>query len=72
MRLDTISAPDEATGWSELPKDFFRLVNRSLSLQNVIRRMDEELYGAAGRQPARRSNPVSDQISLLNTAFARG
>ncbi len=71
VRLDTISAPDEAVGWSELPKDFISLVNRSLSLQNVIRRMDEELYGAGSAQ-ARRSNPVSDQISLLNTAFARG
>ena len=42
----------------------------------VVRRMDEEIYGSAsGPQhgPAPRcSNPVSDQISLLHTAFARG
>ena len=37
--------------------------------------MDDEIYGkntvvpiSGGRSP----NPVSDQISLLNTAFARG
>ena len=71
VRLDTGSAPDGAMGWNELPKSFVMLVTRSLSLQNVVRRMDEELYGSPVAQ-ARRSNPVSDQISLLNTAFARG
>jgi regulator of CtrA degradation len=41
-----------------------------------VRRMDDEIYGSGAlidMQPmARRLNPVSDQISLLNTAFARG
>jgi len=74
VRLDTTSAPDEAAGWDELPKAFVSLVTRSLSLQNLVRRMDEEIYGshnASNVTPLRRSNPVSDQISLLNTAFAR-
>jgi regulator of CtrA degradation len=36
--------------------------------------MDEEVYGGAAPAAAvaRRANPVSDQITLLNTAFARG
>jgi regulator of CtrA degradation len=74
IRLDTASAHDDAAGWSELPQDFLELVRRSLRLQALVRRMDEEIYGdAAAPQPAtRRSNPVSDQISLLNTAFGRG
>ncbi|PTE06702.1 DUF1465 family protein [Mesorhizobium helmanticense] len=75
VRLDTASAHDEATGWAELPKDFVDLVNRSLRLQALVRRMDEEVYGSAmaDMPPAsRRVNPVSDQITLLNTAFARG
>ncbi|WP_442580937.1 protease adaptor protein RcdA [Mesorhizobium sp. ASY16-5R] len=76
VRLDTASAPDNAVGWGELPAAFMELVNRSLSLQNLVRLMDEEIYGsdmaAVGSAPVRRSNPVSDQISLLNTAFARG
>ncbi|TGS09261.1 DUF1465 family protein, partial [Mesorhizobium sp. M1C.F.Ca.ET.187.01.1.1] len=75
VRLDTASAHDEAAGWAELPSDFLDLVNRSLRLQALVRRMDEEIYGAGAMvdtQPvARRPNPVSDQISLLNTAFAR-
>ncbi len=74
VRLDTGSAPDEAVGWNELPPAFVALVNRSLSLQNVVRRMDEEIYGSPVEKvtPLRRTNPVSDQIRLLNTAFARG
>ena len=74
VRLDTASAQADAAGWSELPSGFLDLVNRSLSLQSLIRRMDEEIYGGDGAPAAsgRLSNPVSDQISLLNTAFARG
>jgi regulator of CtrA degradation len=75
VRLDTASAHDEAAGWNELPKDFLDLVTRSLRLQALVRRMDEEIYGGAFAEApsaVRRANPVSDQITLLNTAFARG
>ena len=76
VRLDTASAHEEADGWAELPADFIDLVTRSLRLQALVRRMDEEVYGAGNvttlPPPGRRSNPVSDQITLLNTAFARG
>ncbi|MEJ6783534.1 protease adaptor protein RcdA [Aminobacter sp. Piv2-1] len=75
VRLDTASAHDDAAGWNELPADFVDLVRRSLRLQALVRRMDEEIYGTGATvmpvQPMRRSNPVSDQINLLNTAFAR-
>jgi len=76
VRLDTSSARDSALGWGELPEGFRELVARSLTLQGVVRRMDEQIYGSAtGPQPGpapRCSNPVYDQISLLHTAFARG
>lgn len=73
VRLDTASAHADASGWAELPAAFVDLVNRSLSLQSLVRRMDDEIYGGAIPQPvARSANPVSDQIMLLNTAFARG
>lgn len=73
VRLDTASARDDALGWPELPEAFRALVRRSLSLQTVVRRVDEEIYGGAeAAQPPRRSvNPVSDQIVLLKTAFGR-
>jgi regulator of CtrA degradation len=75
VRLDTASAHDEALGWAELPKEFLELVTRSLRLQALVRRMDEEIYGDVvndTQTSGRRANPVSDQISLLNTAFGRG
>ena len=76
VRLDTASARDDATGWEELPKAFRDIVDHSLRLQALVRRMDEEVYGdqaSRSRGTLRfNANPVSDQISLLQTAFARG
>ena len=75
VRLDTASAPEAAQGWAEIPTSFRDLIDRSLRLQSLIRRMDEEVYGdreMSGNDNRHRGNPVYDQISLLNTAFARG
>lgn len=75
VRLDTASAHDGAPGWDELPAEFRELVGRSLSLQARVRRLDEEIYGAArAAQSAgqRKGSPVSDQITLLKTAFTGG
>ena len=63
------------SGWKELPVDFCDLVNHSLSLQTRVRRLDEEIYGPVSitsHGEPRKTNPVSDQITLLKTAFARG
>lgn len=74
VRLDTASAQEGAAGWNELPEAFKSLVTRSLNLQSLVRRMDEEIYGAGAVAPvpALRANPVSEQITLLQTAFGRG
>ncbi len=76
VRLDTASAQEDAPGWAELPAEFRDLVDRSLSLQGRVRRLDDEIYGAFRpvplEQPLPASNPVSDQITLLKTVFARG
>lgn len=71
VRLDTPSAHQDTAGWDELPRDFGVLVEQSLRLQTRVRRMDDEVYGVAAspQHNARRTNPVSDQISLLKTAF---
>jgi len=75
VRLDTASAQAEAIGWGELPAGFVDLVDRSLSFQALVRRMDEEIYSSAARSPKAGAvcapNPVNDQITLLHTAFAR-
>jgi regulator of CtrA degradation len=75
VRLDTASAPNDTAGWNELPDTFRAIVDHSLRLQALVRRMDDEIYGehASQRQASpQRGNPVSDQINLLQTAFARG
>lgn len=75
VRLDTPSAHQDTHGWGELPREFCLLVDQSLRLQTRVRRMDEEIYSgpvAATSASSRRTNPVSDQISLLKTAFGRG
>lgn len=74
VRLDTASAQGDAAGWSELPGAFRAIVDHSLRLQALVRRMDDEIYGepAAPAAAPRPGNPVSDQITLLQTAFGRG
>ena len=74
VRLDTPSMAEDSADWGALPGEFRQLVRRSLTLQGLVRRMDEELYGgrARGNTRAQPSNPVSDQINLLHTAFAGG
>ena len=77
VRLDTASAHDGCRRAGPNCRQTFReLVDRSLSLQALVRRMDEEIYGehhgAASACERADANPVSDQITLLKTAFARG
>jgi regulator of CtrA degradation len=73
VRLDTASVAGQAPGWDELPDGFRDLVERSLRLQSLVRRMDEEVYGAATKPGGLDvDNPVNEQITLLKTAFARG
>ncbi|HLT19336.1 MAG TPA: DUF1465 family protein, partial [Thermomicrobiales bacterium] len=73
---DTASAQEDAPGWDELPETFRALVRRSLSLQAVVRRMDEQIYGVEDGDGVGHAlagvNPVFDQINLLETAFGRG
>ena len=75
VKLDTASVQDNTAGWNELPEQFRAIVAHSVRLQALVRRMDDEIYGGrtADAVPAlMRGNPVSDQLSLLATAFGRG
>ena len=76
VRLDTGSAHDEAAGWTELPDGLPRS-GRPFAEPAGARAAHGRARSTAGMHrcsaAARRaSNPVSDQILLLNTAFARG
>ena len=77
VRLDTASAHDEASGWDELP-EAFRRPRQPLAQpagagaphgRGNLRRHRPATRSPRGR---RKTNPVSDQITLLNTAFGRG
>jgi len=70
VRLDTPSAAGTVPGWAEMPADFVDIIERSLRLQDRVRRMDDEIYGEHSlSHAAANSNPVSDQLVLLQTAF---
>ncbi len=70
VRLDTASAQDNAPGWGDLPGEFLDIVAHSLRLQDLVRRVDCEIYGGPPpERPDTTKNPVSDQLTLLKTAF---
>jgi regulator of CtrA degradation len=72
VRLDTDSAPETVVGWDEIPLSYCDIVHRSLRLQARVRQMDDEIYNEGVGAEQKRllsTNPVSDQISLLATAF---
>ncbi|MEM8649879.1 MAG: DUF1465 family protein [Pseudomonadota bacterium] len=71
IKLDETTHRADQSGWDELPPAFTELVSRSLALQNRVMNLDAELYGHPGAQEEEvtSSNPVSQQIDLLSTAF---
>ena len=64
------------TGWNELPADFRELVDTRSACRRGCggwtRRSTALNAGAAESEAPRKTNPVSDQITLLKTAFGRG
>jgi regulator of CtrA degradation len=69
--LDTQSASKQTAAWAELPLHFNDIVDRSLRMQALVRRFDEEVYPKAGTivslEPRR--NAIVDQMDLLQAAF---
>lgn len=72
VQLDTPSASRQTAQWAELPDAFIDLVDRSLKMQALVRRFDEEIYPKAAQanvvnEPG--MNAVSAQMNLLKAAF---
>ena len=66
VHLDTASAQEVVENWVELPFAFRQLVERSLRLQSLVRRMDEEIYGLpapSARRPRLQSRVRSDHLA---------
>lgn len=68
IRLNRPPISPEGALWAELPQAFHTFIERGNALQRRVERLDAELYGTAAK-PEAGSNPVSAQLSLLETAF---
>src|SRR4051812_20999431 len=53
-----------------LPRSLHELIDRSLSLQQRVRRLDATIHSTAAEAPA--ANAVERQLGLLKAAFERG
>lgn len=69
VKLDQLSSNAAGPGWADLPAGFADLVDRSLSLQVRIRRLDEEIFGETEIAANAGDNPVNAQLNLLSTAL---
>ncbi len=71
VQLETPSASRATQSWEELPLKFIDIVERSLQMQTMVRRFDDELYPKTGAgQPVEpKRNAVNDQMTLLQAAF---
>ena len=71
VQLETPSASRATQSWEELPLKFIDIVERSLQMQTLVKRFDEQLYPKAdtalAAEPKR--NAVNDQMTLLRAAF---
>ena len=69
VKLDTLPVSIIGDEWQKLPEEFIELVSRSLTLQNRITRIDDEIYSANLIIAPPAENPVSQQLNLLSTAL---
>lgn len=71
VQLDTPSASRSTQSWDELPARFIDIVERSLTMQSMVKRFDDELYpkAKAADLAAPQRNAVNDQMTLLAAAF---
>lgn len=69
VKLETLPRTVHGQDWDLLPQPFVALVTRSLTLQNRIVTLDQEIYGRRDETSEAIENPVSQQINLLSTAL---
>ncbi len=70
VKLNQLPSRRTSAGWEELPEGFLSLVDRSISLQRRIQRLDQDIYPAGDSvSEENKENPVASQRALLETAF---
>ena len=68
VRIDGPSSSRAGPGWDELPEILKALVDRSVRLQERIRKLDTAIY-TEEKSHVPGANPVADQLGRLNDAF---
>lgn len=69
IKLESVNVSVDNPAWKTLPPAFLELVARSIALQKRVMNLDAELYGIRQEADDDGTNPVSQQIDLLSTAF---
>lgn len=66
VRIDGPSSARSGPGWDEIPDVLKSLIDRSVRLQERIRKLDSAIYGGEREAPP---NPVVAQLGRLNQVF---
>ncbi|WP_407049899.1 DUF1465 family protein [Methyloraptor flagellatus] len=72
VRIDNANAIRTGQGWDEVPETLRSLVERSIRLQERIRKLDEAIYAPEGTEIAAGANPVAEHLDRLSQAFRAG
>jgi regulator of CtrA degradation len=73
VRIEGSNSARSGPGWDEIPGTLKELIDRSVRLQERIRKLDAAIYGRpAGDVPAPAQNPVAAQLGKLNQVFGSG
>ena len=67
VRLEGLASATTGSGWDDLPKPLRDLIERSMGLQERIRRLDSAIGPDAATAPI--DNPVGRQLGRLAKAF---
>ena len=71
IKLDKLSTNMSGPGWADLPFEFKELVERSLSLQSRIERIDAAIFEGREILSENSENAVRNSLTDLQNAFAK-
>lgn len=72
VRIDGPSSARSGPGWDEIPDALKSLIERSVRLQERIRKLDAAIYGGAAPSEEPAPNAVAQQLGKLNQVFGSG
>lgn len=72
VRIDGPTSARSGPGWDEIPDPLKDLIERSVRLQERIRKLDAAIYEAERGREVVTPNPVATQLGMLSQAFGTG